>query len=214
MLLLHSSICSRSGTRSQPADREHRFRPRQGGGVGGPRPGRLHHRVRRFSDYLRPLQRFVRPVAVETWRRSALRFRSTPSSRRLGLVLYQSYVVRRTKSVAIAADSLHYKSDLALNACRDCRTGPLRERSALTYADPLFAIGIAAVVLLSAWRDIQALLRRADGSGNFPQEVRQRIREIATASGRGHRYARLSAPEAPGATRSSSFTSSCRRTSR
>src|SRR6202048_4757384 len=33
----------------------------------------------------------------------------------VGLVLYQRYVVRRTGSIAITADELHYRSDLVLN---------------------------------------------------------------------------------------------------
>ena len=32
------------------------------------------------------------------------------------LVIFQKYVVRRTGSVAIAADSLHYQADILVNA--------------------------------------------------------------------------------------------------
>jgi ferrous-iron efflux pump FieF len=50
----------------------------------------------------------------------------------------------------------------------------------MTYADPVFAIGIAAFVLFSAWR----IFRRSYDElmdHEFPQDVRARIREIATA---------------------------------
>src|SRR6516164_467880 len=34
----------------------------------------------------------------------------------IGLVSYQRYVVRRTRSIAISADELHYRSDVVLNS--------------------------------------------------------------------------------------------------
>lgn len=34
----------------------------------------------------------------------------------IGLMIFQNYVIKRTKSIAIKADSLHYKTDLAVNS--------------------------------------------------------------------------------------------------
>lgn len=93
------------------------------------------------------------------------------------LVIFQRRVVRETGSVAIAADSLHYISDLLLNASVIVAlilSASLGWRS----ADPIFAIGIAAVVLFSAWR----ILRTAFDTlmdRELSDELRERIRSIA-----------------------------------
>lgn len=67
-----------------------------------------------------------------------------------GLVLFQRMVVKRTGSLAIKADSLHYSADLFTN---------LGTIAALLLAgmgwpslDPVFAIIIALAVLYSAWQ--------------------------------------------------------------
>jgi len=65
------------------------------------------------------------------------------------LVGFQRYVIRRTKSVAISADHLHYKGDLFMNA------GVLAALSLGAYGDwpyfdPLFAAVISCVMLYSA----------------------------------------------------------------
>lgn len=95
----------------------------------------------------------------------------------LALVTFQRHVVRVTGSVAIAADSLHYRSDLLLNASVIAAlilSATLGWRS----ADPIFAILIAAVVLFSAWRILRiafdTLMDR-----EFSDELRARIRSIA-----------------------------------
>ncbi len=67
----------------------------------------------------------------------------------LGLVLYQRYVIRRTRSVAISADSLHYVGDLLING--SVILALVLEMVFLWhYADGLFAILIAGVLLYSA----------------------------------------------------------------
>ncbi len=65
-----------------------------------------------------------------------------------GLVLFQKYVVRKTGSQAISADSLHYQSDLFMNVAIIAALG-------LTYfgvhqADAIFAMAIGAFILYSA----------------------------------------------------------------
>ena len=66
------------------------------------------------------------------------------------LVLFQRHVIRRTKSVVIRADSLHYLGDLLINAAVIVA---LLGASQLgwTILDPVFAIGIAAYILKTAW---------------------------------------------------------------
>ena len=94
----------------------------------------------------------------------------------LALLTIQRYVIKRTGSTAIRADSLHYFSDLLTN---------LSIIAALLLAalgwpgfDPLFALVIAAYILYSAWRigfeAIQLLMDR-----ELPPEDQERIDAIA-----------------------------------
>lgn len=66
------------------------------------------------------------------------------------LVLFQSYVTRRTKSLVIAADRMHYAGDILFNL------GVLAAFALSTYAgflwaDAAIAILIALVVIVSTW---------------------------------------------------------------
>jgi len=67
------------------------------------------------------------------------------------LVGYQRYVVRRTGSLAIRADSLHYASDIVLNLSVILAL-ILSGYLGIPLADPLFALGIAAYIIYSAWQ--------------------------------------------------------------
>ncbi|MDE1307480.1 CDF family cation-efflux transporter FieF [Vibrio aestuarianus] len=79
-----------------------------------------------------------------------------------GLVMFQKHVVKKTGSQAIAADSLHYQTDLFMNAA-------IMLALALSWygfkqADAVFAVGIGLYILYSAFRmvmeAIQTLLDR------------------------------------------------------
>jgi len=95
-----------------------------------------------------------------------------------GLVLFQRMVVKRTGSMAIKADSLHYSADLFTN---------MGTIAALSLAwmgrsglDPLFAIFIALAVLYSAWQigygSSQLLMDR-----QLSPETEEKISRIALA---------------------------------
>ncbi len=96
----------------------------------------------------------------------------------LVLVLFQRHVVKRTGSLAIGADSLHYKSDLLMNAGVIVALA-LVEFLGWQRADPLFAMAIALYIMYGAWQiasiSYQQLMDR-----EMSDEVRTRIREIAT----------------------------------
>jgi len=97
----------------------------------------------------------------------------------LALVLFQRYVITRSSSVAVTADSAHYKADLYAN---------LGVIAALVVAgtfdfplvDPLFGIAIAAFIAYGAWQvgteSFQMLMDH-----ELPDEDRERIRAIALA---------------------------------
>ena len=64
------------------------------------------------------------------------------------LLLLQRHVVRTTGSTAIHADSLHYRSDLLLNA--SILVALLLAGAGLLWLDAAFGIGIAGIILWSA----------------------------------------------------------------
>lgn len=68
----------------------------------------------------------------------------------LSLVVVQNIVINKTGSVAIKADSLHYKGDLLLNA--SVILAMLLANAGWQAADAIFTISIAAFLLFNAWR--------------------------------------------------------------
>ncbi|OYW47193.1 MAG: divalent metal cation transporter FieF [Sphingomonadales bacterium 32-68-7] len=69
----------------------------------------------------------------------------------LALLAWQRHVIRRTGSLAIRTDNLHYRSDLLLNLAVIAAL-VLDQYLGLRLADPLFALGIAAWLAWGAWR--------------------------------------------------------------
>jgi len=92
------------------------------------------------------------------------------------LTRFQAYVVRKTGSLAIQADSLHYLGDLLVNASVIVAL-LLATRLGLAVADPLFGIAIAAYILYNAWviaRSAFDMLMDRE----LPDEERARIAQI------------------------------------
>ncbi|MEZ8988994.1 CDF family cation-efflux transporter FieF [Vibrio breoganii] len=100
-----------------------------------------------------------------------------------GLVTFQKHVVRQTGSQAIAADSLHYQSDLYMNAA--ILLALVLSMYGLGQADAVFAIGIGIFILYSAFKMIaeavQSLLDR-----QLPESELVEIKAIATSVDRVH----------------------------
>jgi ferrous-iron efflux pump FieF len=97
----------------------------------------------------------------------------------LVLVAFQIWVVRRTKSVAVAADSLHYRGDILVNVAVIAAL-VLGSWFGLIYADPIFGTVIAFYILYNAWLIVREALDILMDR-ELPDEERQRIREIALA---------------------------------
>ena len=95
----------------------------------------------------------------------------------VGLVLYQRYVVRRTGSIAISADELHYRSDLVLNI--GVIAALLLGRALdMPLLDPLFGAAIGIWIVYSAVRLARlSLFQLMDHE--LPDDERERIRAIA-----------------------------------
>lgn len=98
----------------------------------------------------------------------------------LALVAFQRHVVRRTGSQAIAADSLHYRADLATNLAVIVSL-LFASRPGWSWVDPLIAVGIAGYLLSQALaigrRAVDTLMDR-----ELPRAERERVKEIV----RGH----------------------------
>lgn len=93
----------------------------------------------------------------------------------LALVLYQSYVIKQTNSVAIRADQLHYRSDILLNIGVLLAIGLAWQ--GFHWADGLFALLIGGYILKGALKigydAVQMLLDH-----QLPDEEQKRIIEV------------------------------------
>jgi ferrous-iron efflux pump FieF len=96
----------------------------------------------------------------------------------LVIVFVQNKVVKHTESIAIKADSVHYKGDLILNAA--VLIAILLAYYGVLYADPLFAIGVAGYLLYNSW-DIATESASHLMDKELPDEEKQSIFEIAHA---------------------------------
>jgi len=95
-----------------------------------------------------------------------------------GLLAYQRYVIRRTGSVAISTDNLHYASDLALNASVIVAL-VLDQYFGLVGADAVFGVLIALWLARSAWQaSTEAIGQLMDRE--WPEEQRAAFLAAAT----------------------------------
>jgi len=95
----------------------------------------------------------------------------------LVLVAYQRYVIRRTGSLVVSADELHYRSDLILNLSVIVSL-VVSGLWKWPYADPLFGIAIGVWILYGAWQVSQKALGQLMDH-ELPDADRARIRAIA-----------------------------------
>lgn len=113
-----------------------------------------------------------RPEAVETGMAVSL----VAIVLTLLLVAWQRHVIRRTRSLAITTDSIHYQSDLLLNLAVIAALA-LDRFAGLAGADGVFGIVIAAWLGWGAWRASQAVLDQLMDH-EWPQEKKDRFLEI------------------------------------
>ena len=95
----------------------------------------------------------------------------------IGLVLYQQHVVRRTGSIAISADELHYRSDIVLNVAVIAALG-LSAALDFPILDPVFGAAIGIWIVYSAVRLVRlSLFQLMDHE--MTDDEREKIRTIA-----------------------------------
>ena len=94
----------------------------------------------------------------------------------IALLAFQRHVIRITHSTAVRADSLHYRSDLLLNA--SILVALLLARYGWPQSDGLFGLGIALYILWSALQiareSVSILMDR-----ELPTDISERMRELA-----------------------------------
>ncbi|MEZ5647486.1 MAG: cation diffusion facilitator family transporter [Alphaproteobacteria bacterium] len=66
------------------------------------------------------------------------------------LILFQRFVIRRSGSIAIGADALHYRTDFLVNGAVILALW-FGQQHSLAFVDPLIAFGIGSYILYSAW---------------------------------------------------------------
>ncbi len=158
-----------------PADKEHRF----GHGKAEPLSGLAQSAFVAGSGVLLIVESISRFGRSDTVERGDLGIAVMVFSIvvTLCLVAFQKYVVRKTGSVTISADSLHYTGDLLLNMSVIAAL-VLTTSFGMTWADPVFALAIALFLLWNASKiartSIAALMDR-----ELPEEERQAIKSVA-----------------------------------
>lgn len=92
------------------------------------------------------------------------------------LVLYQNHVVRQTGSMAVSADSVHYRGDILTNLSVIMAL-VLAGYMDIPYADPFIAVGVAAYLVWNAW-DILSVALNVLMDRELPSEHRQEIVDV------------------------------------
>lgn len=96
-----------------------------------------------------------------------------------GLIAMQSWVVNRTGSTAIAADRIHYLTDVAVNAAVLLALA-VTKWTGWARADPAFALAISAYMVWNAYVIVDAALEQLLDR-ELPADERRRIKETVRA---------------------------------
>lgn len=159
----------------EPADKEHRF----GHGKAEPLAAMAQSGFIAGSAvllFIEAIDRLITPQAV-TQTTLGIGVMGISIAATIGLVAFQTYVLRRSDSVAVKADSIHYKADLLANLGVIAAL-VLSGYLAIGLVDPLFGIAIAVYIAKSAW-DIGADAFQMLMDRELPEDDRARIKRIA-----------------------------------
>lgn len=95
----------------------------------------------------------------------------------LALLVWQRHVIRRTHSLAIATDHLHYQSDLLLNLAVIAALA-LDQYAGIAGSDPLFGLAIAGWLGCGAWRASHRAMDQLMDK-EWPQDKKDRFIAVA-----------------------------------
>jgi ferrous-iron efflux pump FieF len=96
------------------------------------------------------------------------------------LLAWQRHVIRKTGSLAITTDNVHYQSDLLLNLAVIAALA-LDTFAGLSGADPLFGIGIALWLAWGAWSASRNVLDQLMDH-EWPAEKKQRFLDVLASN--------------------------------
>lgn len=160
---------------AQPADREHRFGHGKAEALAAIVQVMLIA-VSATGIAIRAVSQLTAPVATAA-AEEGIAVSLTAIAATFALLAWQRHVIRRTGSVAIKTDSIHYQSDLLLNLAVIAAL-VLDQYAGLSRADPLFGLAIALWLAWGAWRAaseaVDQLLDR-----EWPEERRLAFVEVA-----------------------------------
>jgi ferrous-iron efflux pump FieF len=160
-----------------PADREHRFGHGKSEGIAGLVQAVI---ITGSAGYvcLQAIERLLAPSSVES-PTVGVGVMLASLLLTVSLVAFQRFVVQRTGSLAIAADAVHYRSDILTNIAVLVAI-LLSSNWGLDIFDPLLGLVVVALILWSVAKIVRGaldvLLDR-----ELPDEDRLRIEEIARA---------------------------------
>lgn len=160
----------------QPPDEDHRF----GHGKAEPLAALAQATFIAGSGaflFLEAIQRLIRPQPIDA-ADLGIMVMLVSMLTTAGLVFFQRYVIRKTRSPAIKADAAHYTADFLINAATIAALWIAHQ--GIEWIDPIFGAIVGGFVLFSAWQVGRAALDQLmdrevlDGSES-------RIHDLATA---------------------------------
>jgi ferrous-iron efflux pump FieF len=158
-----------------PADREHRFGHGKSEGVAGLAQSLIVFASAVYVAF-EAVARLLDPRPI-TQPELGLGIMGVSLGLTLLLVLFQRYVARTTQSLAIAADEVHYRADIATNFAVIVAIY-LTAKTGWDWLDPLVGLMVVGLILASVKsivaRSLDELLDR-----ELPDEDRQRIQRLA-----------------------------------
>ena len=94
----------------------------------------------------------------------------------LALIAWQRHVIRKTNSLAISTDNVHYQSDLLLNLAVIAALA-LDQYAGIAGSDPLFGLAIAAWLGWGAWGASQTAIEQLMDK-EWPEEKREAFLKV------------------------------------
>lgn len=159
----------------QPADRDHRFGHGKAESLAGLAQAAFIAGSGVFL-LLEAIDRFINPQPIENTGVGII-IMVASIVLTLALVGFQLYVIRKTNSVAISADSLHYRADILVNVAVILSL-ILASNFGWYIVDPIFALAIVGYMSFGsieiAKQSLDVLMDR-----ELPVEDRKRIKEVA-----------------------------------
>jgi ferrous-iron efflux pump FieF len=161
-----------------PADEEHRFGHGKAEPLAGLAQGAFIAGSATFL-VIQAINRFVLPQPLDH-PLAGLVVMAVSIAATLALVTYQRRVVQKTGSIAVRADRMHYATDLVTNVGVVAAI-VLTRWFGWKLADPVIALGIAAILVASAWSVfLQSYHQLMDRE--LPDAEREKIKAIVMRS--------------------------------